>query len=417
MTTSNVDHTAASVALPPPDGNRWPGLGTPPHSPLRARIAESLFRRAVRPLDVQVILPDGERLGAGGPDAPQMRLHHPAAFFHRLGADAKIGFGEAYMVGDWTSSRLAELLTPFAERMATLIPPVLQRFRRFVDRGQPPSEKNTLEGARANIHRHYDLSNDLFATFLDETMTYSSAIFGSEDDLAAAQRRKIDSVLDYGGVRNGSQVLEIGTGWGELAIRAAQRGARVTSLTLSEEQRTLATKRIAEAGLSAQVDVQLRDYRESQGVYDSVISVEMIEAVGADYWPTFFGTIGKRLRPGGRLGLQAITMDHERMEAGASSYGWIHKYIFPGGLIPSTEAIERGVWENARLKPSGFREFGQDYAMTLRQWRERFTRRWDELTQLGFDEVFRRMWEFYLAYSEAGFRAGYLRVYQFGFVK
>ncbi|MDT7725662.1 MAG: cyclopropane-fatty-acyl-phospholipid synthase [Actinomycetota bacterium] len=417
MTTSSVDRGTAAADVPRPGENHWPGLETPPHSPFRAKIAETLFRHAVRRLDVRVLLPDGEKLGSGGPESPEMRIIRPGAFFHRLGADAKIGFGESYMAGDWTADAPAELLTPFAERMAVLIPPGLQRFRRFVDRRQPTSEHNTLEGARANIHRHYDLSNDLFGTFLDESMMYSSAIFGPEDDLTTAQHRKIDSVLDYAGVRSGSEVLEIGTGWGELAIRAAGRGAHVTSLTISAEQRMLANERIAEAGLSERVDVQLCDYRECRGRYDAVVSVEMIEAVGADYWPAFFGTIGQRLRPGGRFGLQAITMDHERMLASSASYTWIHKYIFPGGLIPSTRAVEQGVLENTDLKLQGVREFGQDYAHTLRLWRERFTQRWSEVADLGFDEIFRRMWEFYLAYSEAGFRSGYLKVHQFGFAK
>lgn len=393
----------------------WPGIALPPHAPVRARIAEALFRRAVRPLDIRVTLPGGCMLGAGGPSAPRMHLTRPAAFFHRLGADAKIGFGEAYLAGDWTSDALAEVLTPFAERMATLIPLPLQRFRRFVDRRQPAEERNTPDGARANIHRHYDLSNELFGTFLDETMTYSSALFAPGDDLAAAQRRKIDSVLDHAGVGQASRVLEIGTGWGELALRAAQRGAQVTSLTLSDEQRVLAVKRIAEAGLADRVDVRLQDYREVEGSYDAVVSVEMIEAVGAEYWPEFFRTIGRRLAPGGRVGLQAITMPHDRMLATASSYTWIHKYVFPGGLIPSTEAITRGMAAQTSLRLLAVRRFGQDYARTLRLWRERFLQRWDDVAVLGFDHVFRRMWEFYLAYSEAGFRSGYLDVQQFSF--
>ncbi|RZQ65720.1 SAM-dependent methyltransferase [Amycolatopsis suaedae] len=411
--------STSSVESPnPAAGQRWPGLATPPRAPWRARIAEALFRRAVRPLDVRITLPDGSTLGAGGAGAPEMRLRRPAAFFHRLGADTKIGFGEAYMVGDWTTDALAELLTPFAERMATLIPPVLQRFRRLVERQQPRGERNTVEGARSNIHRHYDLSNDLFATFLDETMTYSSALFApGEDDLAAAQRRKIDGVLDYAGVREGSRVLEIGTGWGELALRAAGRGARVTSLTISTEQRKLATERIAAAGLADRVDVQLRDYRHAEGEYDAVVSVEMIEAVGAAYWPTFFDTVGRRLRPGGKFGIQAITMAHDRMLAAADTYTWVHKYIFPGGLIPSVESVQRGVAEHGGLRLQAVREFGQDYARTLRMWRDRFTQRWNDVAALGFDEVFRRMWEFYLAYSEAGFRSGYLKVHQFGFAK
>jgi cyclopropane-fatty-acyl-phospholipid synthase len=415
MSTSSVDRTVDPSGLPVPDEARWPGLATPPHSPFRARIAEQLFRRAVRPLELRVRMPDGSHLGAGGPDSPELRLNRPAAFFHRLGVDAKVGFGEAYMVGDWTTDALAEVLTPFAERMATLIPPLLQRFRRFVDRGHPAADENTIDGARANIHRHYDLSNDLFGAFLDPSMVYSSALFGLGDDLTAAQHRKIDSVLDYAGVRAGGTVLEIGTGWGELAIRAASRGARVMSLTISEEQRALATERIAAAGFADRVDVKLCDYRQSSGEYDAVVSVEMIEAVGESYWPTFYSTIGQRLRPGGRFGLQAITMDHDRMLAAARSYTWMHKYIFPGGLIPSTTSVEHGVLEHTRLKLVGLREFGQDYARTLRLWRDRFTHRWDEITELGFDDVFKRMWEFYLAYSEAGFRSGYIKVHQFGF--
>jgi cyclopropane-fatty-acyl-phospholipid synthase len=412
VTTSSTDRASAQDV---PDGIRWPGLATPPRSALRARIAAALFRHAVRPLAVRVTFPDGTVLGAGGPEAPEMRILRPEAFFHRLGVDAKIGFGESYMAGDWTASDLAEVLTPFAERMATLVPPVLQKFRRLAERTQPPSEENTLEGARANIHRHYDLSNDLFATFLDESMTYSSALFGPGEDLTAAQHRKIDSVLDYAGVRDGSEVLEIGTGWGELAIRAAARGARVTSLTISEEQRKLATERIAAAGFSDRVEVKLCDYRESGGRYDAVVSVEMIEAVGASYWPEFYRVIGERLRPGGRFGLQAITMDHDRMLAASRAYGWVHKYIFPGGLIPSVRSIEEGVKADTRLRLAGMREFGQDYARTLRWWRERFLNRWADVAGLGFDDVFRRMWEFYLAYSEAGFRSGYLKVHQFGY--
>ncbi|WP_199433101.1 SAM-dependent methyltransferase [Qaidamihabitans albus] len=408
MTSSSVDRSQRDVQA-------WPGLTTPPRAPARARIAELLFRRAVRPLDVRVSLPGGSRLGAGGPGAPELRLLRPAAFFHRLGADGKIGFGEAYMAGDWTSDALAEVLTPFAERTAVLIPPALQRFRGFVDRGHPQAERNTVDGARANIHRHYDLSNELFGLFLDETMTYSSALFGPGDDLAAAQVRKIDNVLDYAGVRAGSRVLEIGTGWGELAVRAARRGAEVTSLTLSEEQRTLATKRIAEAGLAERIDVRLLDYRQAEGTYDAVVSVEMIEAVGADYWPEFFGTVGRLLRSGGRFGLQAITMRHDRMLAAASSYTWVHKYIFPGGLIPSVESVRHGIAHNTTLRQHAQLEFGQDYARTLEQWRERFRHRRAEVAELGFDDVFRRMWDFYLAYSEAGFRSGYLKVHQFSF--
>lgn len=409
---------AMGRVVPFPSKGIWPGLASVPRSPLRAAVAERLFRRAVRTIPVRVELPGGRVLGCGGPDAPVMRLHRPAHFFHRLGADAKIGFGEAYMVGDWTSPDVADVLTPFAARMATLVPRPMQTLRRIAERTQPAAEENDLAGARENIHRHYDLSNDLFSTFLDETMTYSSAWFADpEQDLVDAQLRKIDGVLDLAGVGPDTHVLEIGTGWGALAIRAALRGARVTTLTLSAEQKTLAERRIQAAGVADRVQVVLRDYREAHGSYDAVVSVEMIEAVGKGYWPTYFATLDRLVRPGGRIGLQAITMPHDRMLATANAYTWIHKYVFPGGLIPSVEAIEDAVAQHTGLRVLHDRAFGPDYAQTLRLWRRRFLDRWQEVAALGFDETFRRMWEFYLAYSEAGFRAGYLDVHQFCLAK
>lgn len=390
---------------------------TAPNSPARALAAEQVFRFAVRKLPVRICLPGGERLGTGGPAAPVMRIEHPRPFFHRLGVDAKIGFGESYMAGEWSSPDLADLLTPFAERMAVLIPPALQLLRRWVDARQPTTERNTLDGARNNIHRHYDLSNDLFAHFLDETMTYSSAWFGENDSLAQAQRRKIDAILDLAGVRDGTRLLEIGTGWGELALRAAQRGAMVTSLTISSEQRDLAQHKLKRAGVEDRVKVLLQDYREAEGQYDAVASVEMIEAVGAEYWPNYFSTIDRVLAPGGKVGLQAITMPHDRMLATMGSYTWIHKYIFPGGQVLSVPAIEQTVAKYTTLRIGERRELGTHYARTLRLWRERFMDNWPKIAELGFDETFKRMWEFYLAYSEAGFRGHYLNAWQFELTK
>lgn len=408
----------STVDLPRPGQGVWPGLRTPPRSVWRARIAEALFRRAVRTLPIRVLLPGGLRLGAGGPGAPVMRLHRPETFFHRLGVDAKIGFGESYMAGDWSAGDLAEVLTAFAARLTTLVPPKLQLLRRWVERRHPETDRNDVAGARQNIHRHYDLSNDLFRVFLDETMTYSSAWFERPDQpLSEAQLRKVDGVLDYAGVRSGSRVLEIGTGWGALAVRAARRGATVTSLTLSAEQKALAEQRAREAGVADRVTIHLRDYREERGRYDAVVSVEMIEAVGGEYWPAYFSAVDRSLVPGGRFGLQAITMPHDRMLAGAASYTWIHKYIFPGGLIPSVRAIEDTVRDHTALRVTDSRAFGRDYAETLRRWRETFLERWDEVAALGFDETFKRMWEFYLAYSEAGFRVRYLDVRQFAMRK
>ncbi|MET0234166.1 MAG: cyclopropane-fatty-acyl-phospholipid synthase family protein [Kibdelosporangium sp.] len=391
----------------------WPGLAAPSRSAVRAWVAERLFRQAVRNLPVTIVFPGGERIGAGG---PVMRLVRPEAFFHRLGVDAKIGFGEAYMAGDWTSNDPAGLLTPFARRMAVLIPKPLQVLRRWVDATQPDDERNTVEGARTNIHRHYDLSNEMFEVFLDPSMTYSAALFEPGDDLHTAQLRKIDGVLDLADVHSGTNLLEIGTGWGALAIRAAQRGARVTTLTISAEQKEMAEKRIAEAGLSSQIEVQLRDYRDAQGTYDAVVSVEMIEAVGEEYWPTYFGTINRVLRPGGRVGLQAITMPHDRMLATRRSYTWIHKYVFPGGQLLSVPAIQDNV-DNVGLRITEQRRLGPHYAKTLNEWRTRFLDGWDKVAAAGFDPVFRRMWEFYLSYCEAGFRSRYLDAWQLGMVK
>ncbi|MET8212784.1 class I SAM-dependent methyltransferase [Streptomyces sp. NPDC005373] len=230
----------------------------------------------------------------------------------------------------------------------------------------------------------------------------------AEDGLTTAY----DSV-----VNSGTSLLEIGTGWGELAIRAVRRGARVTTLTLSAEQRDLARERTRTAGAADRVSVELCDYREARGTYDAVVSVEMVEAVGVEFWPVYFRTLDERLAPDGRAALQAITMPHDRMLASRGTFTWIHKYIFPGGQLPSVEAIEETVRDRAGLCTARRDGFGAHYAETLRLWRERFTERADEVEGLGFDDTFRRMWTFYLAYSEAGFRAGYLDVQQYLFTK
>jgi cyclopropane-fatty-acyl-phospholipid synthase len=282
-----------------------------------------------------------------------------------------------------------------------------------VQRPRHRSQANTIDAARRNAAAHYDISNEVFATFLDRTMTYSAAVFTSADtDLTRAQLRKIDSVLDAAGVRAGSEVIEIGTGWGALAVRAAQRGATVTTLTLSVEQARFAQRRAADAGVAHRVRVLLQDYREAQGRYDAVVSVEMIEAVGAEHWPTYFATLDRLLRPGGHIAMQTITMPHQRMRVSQQAHTWINKYIFPGGLIPSIHAIEAALAEHTTLRVAWRHDFGDDYATTLRYWRERFHANWDTTAAAGFDATFRRGWEYYLAYCEAGFRAGYLGVSQ-----
>jgi cyclopropane-fatty-acyl-phospholipid synthase len=403
----------------------WPELSTPPRSRLRAAIARPIIRLAVAGLPVRVQFPDGMSFGAGSAADPLMVVHRPDAFFARLATDAKIGFGEAYMVGDWDTgpgTDLADLLTPLASNVATLVPRPLQRFRRLVERRQPADEAGTPSQARQNIHRHYDLSNDLFASFLDETLSYSAAMFGEAmfgdgDDLATAQRRKIDSILDLAAVGPGCEMLEIGTGWGQLAIQAALRGAHVTTVTLSSEQRELALRRVAEAGVADRVRILLADYREVTGEYDAIVSVEMVEAVGLHFFPDYFATLDRLLRPGGRVGLQSITIAHDRMLATRDSYTWIHKYIFPGGIVPSIDAIESTLETHTSLAIAERRDFGPDYATTLKCWRDSFLANWPTIAGDRFDDVFKRMWEFYLAYCEAGFRAGYLGVSQFALAR
>ncbi|WP_109509604.1 SAM-dependent methyltransferase [Nocardioides speluncae] len=414
--------TTASPPTRTIDPARWPDVARVPQRPVRAAVARRLARRAVTGLPLRVVLPDGTSWGAGGQDDPTLRLVRPDAFFQRLGAGALIGFGEAYQAGDWETDDLAGVLTVLASRLSTLIPAPLQRLRRAAVRRRPRREVNTIAGARQNIQRHYDLSNELFALFLDESLTYSSAHFAGEpaasdgEELADAQRRKIDRLLDVAKVRPGTRLLEIGTGWGELAIRAAGRGARVTTVTISGEQAELARRRMAAAGLSDAVEVRLQDYRQVEGEYDAIVSVEMIEAVGWQHWPEYFSTLDRLLAPGGRVGLQAITMPHDRMLATRDTYTWIVKYIFPGGHLPSLTAIHDQVGRTS-LEITDQLAFGAHYAETLRRWRRAFLSKAEAVDRLGFDETFRRMWSLYLAYSEAGFRSGYLDVVQLGMEK
>jgi cyclopropane-fatty-acyl-phospholipid synthase len=396
------------------DALRWPDAArVPACSPLRAAAARGLVLRALRRLPQRVRLAGSPVLGVEG---PLLVVHEQEAFFRRLGADGLIGFGESYMAGEWDAEDLVGVLTVLAGNVGELVPHALHGLRRLWAHRLPSHQRNTPQGARANIHHHYDLSNELFALFLDETLSYSSAVFrgfpATWERLAGAQHRKIDQLLDLAGVGHGTRLLEIGTGWGELAIRAAARGALVTSVTLSTEQRALALRRIRDAGLADRVAVELRDYREVTGRYDALVSVEMIEAVGAEYWPEYFRVLDRLLLPGGRAAIQAITMPHDRMLATRGGYTWIHKYIFPGGMLPSVCALEETAAEHTRLRAVLAEPYGPHYAETLRLWRERFTDRADEVERLGFDAVFRRMWTLYLAYSEAGFRARYLNVHQ-----
>ncbi|EOM76916.1 methyltransferase domain-containing protein [Rhodococcus rhodnii] len=413
---------------PAPDENVWPGLSAPPaglRATVSARVVDRLLRRAAGTLAVRIEYPDGTLVGGAvdDPAAPRMILRDPQAFARRVGRSGLIGFGESYMAGDWTSPDLSAVLTVFAQQMASLVPKPLQWLRALVLASRPSSENGTAENARTNVSRHYDLSNELFAAFLDDTMTYSSAVFGELDppprfdDLAAAQRAKIDRLLDAARVGPGSRVLEIGTGWGELCIRAAERGATVRSITLSSEQRELARERVAAAGYADSVQIDLLDYRSLDGSYDAVVSVEMIEAVGERYWRDYFRVIDDVLAPGGAVAIQAITMPHDRMLATRRTYTWVHKYIFPGGMLPSHRALDDVTRQHTSLRIVDTASLGPHYAETLRLWKTRFAAAADRVAALGFDDTFRRMWHFYLSYSEAGFRSGYIDVEQITFAR
>ena len=394
-----------------------------PRVDVRGWIARRIAARILRDIPVSVVLPDGSPLGriarSAAADVPVIQLVRPTSFFARLGRAPKIGFGEAYMAGDWRpapGTDLGEALRPFAASITRAVPGWMQRVRALVEQRVPRVQRNTLHGSRRNIEAHYDLSNDLFAAFLDPSLTYSSALFDTsrpwaDQTLEEAQVRKVDAVLDQADVGPGSRVLEIGTGWGTLAIRAAGRGAHVTTLTLSREQAALAQERVDATGLTDLVDIRLLDYREATGSYDAVVSVEMIEAVGDEYWGTYFATIDRLLAPGGTAVVQAILMSHDRYLATRRSFSWIQKYIFPGGIIPSLHAIEATTGQTS-LKVADARHFGAHYAETLGRWRATFIERWPQIAELGFDTTFRRMWEFYLAYSQSGFATGYLDVAQ-----
>ena len=328
-TTMNPRVTASSALLP-----------APPTYGVRGLVARKVVQRILRGVPVTARLSTGEVYGAPlSENRPVLEVTRPEAFFARLGHSPMIGIGESYMAREWSvgeGTDLADALAPFAERLTDLIKPVFYNLRHTVlPRGLNPA--NTKDGAKKNIEAHYDLSNDMFMQFLDPSLSYSSALFDSLDTppalagLEAAQLAKVDAILDSSGVTQGSRVLEIGTGWGTLAIRAAERGATVTTVTLSVEQAALAQQRVDAAGMTDRVEIAVRDYRDQDGTFDAIVSVEMIEAVGEEYWPEYFQKLDSLLAPGGKVAIQAILIAHDRLVATRNTYTWIHKYIFPGG--------------------------------------------------------------------------------------
>ncbi len=269
------------------------------------------------------------------------------------------------------------------------------------------ARRNTISGSRRNIEAHYDLGNDLYRLFLDESMTYSSAVFATPDQsLADAQRNKYAVIAERAGLRGGEHVLEIGSGWGGFALYAAgELGCRVTTITVSPAQHELATARVRAAGLADRVSVQLRDYRQIEGTYDAIVSIEMLEAVGAEYFEAYFEACDRALRPGGRMSLQVITFPDVAYEPQRRSANWIQTYIFPGGLLPSLAEIERSL-HGTHLLVRRVEDIAPSYVRTLQAWRRRFFEQEEAVRALGFDDRFVRMWDFYLSISEAGFATG-----------
>jgi cyclopropane-fatty-acyl-phospholipid synthase len=389
---------------------RVPGLADSILDRLAWRIAIAAAGR-IRTGQLAVVLPDGSRRLFGDRAAdPQAEIHiHDGEALRRMLLHGETGGGEAYMDGLWSSPDLAALL-----RLAALNRESLALssgwFRAPAQLGRTlahRARRNTRHQSRRNIAAHYDLGNDFYRLFLDETMTYSSAVFATPDQsLADAQRNKYRLIAEGAGLRSGQHVLEIGSGWGGFALYAAgELGCRVTSITISQQQHDLARARVRAAGLEDLVDIQLRDYREIDGTYDAIVSIEMLEAVGAEYFETFFRACDAALAPGGRLSLQSITFPDAAYERQLRGANWIQTYIFPGGLCPSLAVIERATHET-RLLITGVRDIGADYVRTLRAWRTRFMERTAAVRAMGFDDRFIRMWEYYLALSEAGFATG-----------
>jgi cyclopropane-fatty-acyl-phospholipid synthase len=332
---------------------------------------------------------------------------HRERFFRELALRGDLGAGESYMAGDWRADDLAQFIglvllnqdavtmESWVTRIANLRNDALHRLRR-----------NTRSGSRRNIGAHYDLSNDLFALFLDPSMTYSSAVFEQDGEpLQRAQERKFARFGEWLGIGPGDHVLEIGCGWGACAIYLARTyGCRVTGITISREQLDLATRRVRDAGLSERVDLRLCDYRDLRGRFDRIVSIEMLEAVGREHWPAFFETCNAVLAPGGLIGVQTISMPDHRFEAYARHCDWIQKYIFPGGLLPSISELCRAMGQRTSFTIRRIDDVAPHYAETLHRWRHAFLERLADVRALGFDDRFIRMWDFYLASCEAAFR-------------
>ena len=387
-------------------------------APLFARLVNQLHER-IRIGGIDGTIPDGtaRRVGFHAPGPVAIVDLHSWMALVRVATSGSVGWYKAWERGEWSSPDPVALAELFMANALTLGDAARAKGpARWVNALVHRLRDNAPGKARDNIAAHYDLGNDFYAAWLDEGMTYSAARFAPGDTLEAAQARKIDTLLDRLDLRPGDRLLEIGCGWGSLAIEAAKRGAQVTGVTLSTEQKAWADQRIADAGLSDRIDLRLQDYRAITGHYDAVASVEMVEAVGARWWPAYLDTVARSLRPGGRAALQFISIDHRLFDRYAASADFIQAYIFPGGMLldePRFAALaaERGLsWEDRD-------GFGLDYAETLRRWRERYDRAIADGRLPGFDDRFHRLWRYYLMYCEGGFRGRGIDVAQVTMVK
>ena len=356
---------------------------------------------------LQLAMPDGEVLTFGSKDktGPAVLKVHDNTFFTRTLRHGAIGFAESYMDGEWSSPDLAKLLTLFNQNMTMFQQRIgSNRLTQLVNRLIHILRPNTRKGAQKNIHAHYDLGNEFYSLWLDATMTYSSALFrDSQQSLRDAQSEKYRALAASTGIGPDDHVLEIGCGWGGFAEFAAREiGCKVTGITISNEQLLFARNRIAMAGLSDKVDFRYQDYRDLDEKFDRIVSIEMFEAVGEKYWPEYFSQINRCLKAGGRAGLQIITIANERFAAYRKKTDFIQRHIFPGGMLPSPERLDHE-FKQVDLKLVAQEDFAADYARTLAEWRQRFLDVWPEVQALGFDTQFRNMWEYYLAYCEAGF--------------
>ena len=362
-------------------------------------------------------LPDGRSVlfDHGNPGPRAVVDVHEFGFAKRALAGGDIGFAESYMDGEWSTPDLTAVLEFFSENFEAAgklavggsLVKGINKVRHFFNR-------NSKAGARRNIMAHYDLGNDFYESWLDETMTYSSALFDKPNmSLEQAQTAKYAGIADQLSAGPDSSLLEIGCGWGGFAEYAAKvRGSKVTCLTISEAQRNYAASRMQAEGLSDRVEIRLEDYRDHQGKYDGVASIEMFEAVGEAYWPSYFQKIHESLDGSAKAALQIITIDDDLFRRYRKRTDFIQRYIFPGGMLPSEKALRESL-SAAGLRFDAVHYFGQDYAKTLKLWAERFEEAWDRIQTFGFDERFRRLWRFYLSYCEAGFGNGRINVGQF----